>query len=54
MIMVLREMRALVFAYGIVRLLQKVAHEDSALRTQHPIVYERYAHRVKRLVPWVW
>jgi protein-S-isoprenylcysteine O-methyltransferase Ste14 len=54
MIFALNEVRGLVLLFGIDRLLEKLEHEESALRAHDPVSYERYSGRVKRLVPWVW
>jgi protein-S-isoprenylcysteine O-methyltransferase Ste14 len=54
MIIALGEVRALVFVYGIERLLKKLPLEEAALRREYPIEYEHYARRVRKLVPLVW
>jgi protein-S-isoprenylcysteine O-methyltransferase Ste14 len=54
MMLALGEARVLVLVFGMDRLLRKVAQEDAVLRTAYPTEYERYAGRVKRLVPWIW
>ena len=54
MIIALSEMRALIFAYGIDRLLKKLPLEEAALRKEYPMEYERYSRRVRKLVPFVW
>jgi protein-S-isoprenylcysteine O-methyltransferase Ste14 len=54
MLIALGEVRALVFIYGIERLLNKLPLEEAALRKEYPVEYEQYARRVWKLVPLVW
>ena len=54
MIIALGELRALIFVFGIERLLKKLPLEEAALREAHPMEYEQYARRVRKLVPLVW
>jgi protein-S-isoprenylcysteine O-methyltransferase Ste14 len=54
MIIALGEVRALVFVYGIDRLLKKLPLEEAALRKEYPMEYEQYSRRVRKLVPFVW
>ena len=54
MIIALGEMRVLIFAYGIDRLLKKLPLEEAALRKEYPMEYEQYSDRVRKLVPYVW
>jgi protein-S-isoprenylcysteine O-methyltransferase Ste14 len=54
MIIALGEVRVLIFVYGIDRLLKKLPLEESALRKEYPMEYERYSLRVRKLVPFVW
>ncbi len=54
MIIALGEVRALVFVFGIERLLKKLPLEEAALRKEYPVEYEQYARRVWKLVPLVW
>jgi protein-S-isoprenylcysteine O-methyltransferase Ste14 len=54
MIIALGEVRALVFVYGIERLLKKLPLEEAALRKEYPMEYDQYARRVRKLVPLVW
>ena len=54
MIVALGEVRALVFVYGIDRLLKKLPLEEAALRKEYPMEYEQYARRAWKLVPFVW
>jgi protein-S-isoprenylcysteine O-methyltransferase Ste14 len=54
MIIALGQVRALVFVFGIERLLKKLPLEEAALRKEYPVEYEQYARRVWKLVPLVW
>jgi protein-S-isoprenylcysteine O-methyltransferase Ste14 len=54
MIIALSEVRALIFVYGIDRLLKKLPLEEAALRKEYPMEYEQYSCRVRKLVPYVW
>jgi protein-S-isoprenylcysteine O-methyltransferase Ste14 len=54
MILALGEVRALLFLYGIERLLKKLPFEEAALRKEYPMEYDQYARRVRKLVPFVW
>ena len=54
MIVALGEMRVLIFAYGIDRLLRKLPIEEATLRKEYPMEYEQYSCRVPKLVPFVW
>ncbi len=54
MLVALGEVRALVFVYGIERLLKKLPLEEAALRKEYPVEHEQYARRVWKLVPLVW
>ena len=54
MIIALGEMRVLIFAYGIDRLLKNLPLEEAALRKEYPMEYEHYSRRVRKLVPYVW
>jgi protein-S-isoprenylcysteine O-methyltransferase Ste14 len=54
MIIALGEVRALLFVYGIERLLKKLPLEEDALRKEYPTEYEQYSRRVRKLVPFVW
>ena len=54
MIIALSEIRVLIFAYGIDRLLKKLPLEEAALRKEYPMEYEQYSCRVRKLVPFVW
>jgi protein-S-isoprenylcysteine O-methyltransferase Ste14 len=51
MIVALGEVRALVFVYGIDRLLKKLPLEETALRNEYPTAYEEYSRRVPKLIP---
>jgi protein-S-isoprenylcysteine O-methyltransferase Ste14 len=54
MIVALGEVRALVFVFGIERLLKKLPIEEAALRKEYPVEYEQYSRSVRKLVPLVW
>ena len=54
MILALGEVRALIFVYGIDRLMKKLPLEEAALRKEYPLDYEQYSNRVRKLVPFVW
>lgn len=54
MIIALGEVRALVFIFGIDRLLKKLPLEEAALRQEYPMEYAQYARRVWKLIPLVW
>ncbi|MDR3622527.1 MAG: isoprenylcysteine carboxylmethyltransferase family protein [Paludisphaera borealis] len=54
MIITLGEVRALIFVYGIDRLMKKLPLEEAALRKEYPMEYEQYSRRVRKLVPFVW
>ncbi|APW60830.1 methyltransferase family protein [Paludisphaera borealis] len=54
MIIALGEVRALIFVYGIDRLMKKLPLEEAALRKECPMEYEQYSRRVRKLVPFVW
>ena len=54
MVLVLGEVRALVFLFGIEAFLKKMGHEESILRATFPDQYPEYERRVKRLLPHVW
>jgi len=54
MIVALGEVRALLFVFGIERLLRKLPLEEAMLRKEYPMEYEQYSRRVRKLVPFVW
>jgi protein-S-isoprenylcysteine O-methyltransferase Ste14 len=54
MIIALGEVRAMIFVYGIDRLLKKLPLEEAALRNEYTIAYEHYSRRVWKLIPLIW
>ena len=54
MMIALGEVRAMIFLYGIDRLLKKLPSEEAVLRREYPMEYEQYSRRVPKLVPFAW
>ena len=54
MVLVLGEVRTLVFLLGVYILLKKIGQEENVLRSTFPCDFSEYEQRVKRLIPWVW
>ena len=54
MIVALGEVRALIFIFGIDRILKKLPLEEAVLHKEYPMEYEQYSRSVRKLVPFVW